>query len=642
MSKNIEPTNTKGIYVYNDGKCEQLHSKLENLPAVPIPANFQLAQQVQTLVTMFSNLADTVNKNALFLTRFEKPPPRTGLDLEAYLKSSNKIYNQMLSTYSSEDSADEKVRKLVKLGSQDEEKHINENILLKESVLEKLFEQNMDMKDKMKDVEERVKNLEVKQDSLEMKMDYVSEFSKDSSNDFFINLEKRIGSLEINLKKVSTGTGIGDELERLENCLSEKITRMNKKIDYLMDNMNKTVESENTDQNENILEIQINAFEEKMAKLEERLSGEIIHVKDDLSDSNKKVSNKLKTIFEALADRPKSNDNENSKPFNVSEFLLNELKERLEDIESEFSKRIITINNKLKEFDDIGKLNKMVSKLNTELSFKLNKDVFESTIELLLYKNDFYDFVNRNLIKKDKLNTFKYEFGEFKEQMKNELSEASNFSKRMRNTFESAIEDLEIKIGRFSKEIGKNDDLVSSILNRVIATENDGKALTRNFKELKQWIVDQLKTRLNSLATSTGIRCLSCGEKDVNYPPIPKHSMGNNGQLYQYQDDKYLYLNGVREEIRPNNENNHNNVGKGESRLFSAKTNPTNNRLFSASTVQNKKSKYSVGFKVFDRNQSTHEHKVKRHHNQQNFGKVKPSFKTRPFSSIQQKFIIRK
>lgn len=40
--------------------------------------------------------------------------------------------------------------------------------------------------------------------------------------------------------------------------------------------------------------------------------------------------------------------------------------------------------------------------------------------------------------------------------------------------------------------------------------------------------MEKFNVRLNSLATTHGIRCLSCGEKDLNYPPLNKYTYGDD------------------------------------------------------------------------------------------------------------------
>ena len=584
--------------------------------------------------------------------------------LNGYLKASNNVYQDLTENFVKNNEADNQIKKLARLGSNEENQIFHHNILLKENLFKTVLEKQEHQEKLINKYEERFLNMEAVQDNLKMKVEYATEGPKQaiSSNidkEHITNLEKQYKTLEVKLKKFSSNDDINEELERLERYLNEKIQRIDKKTNELADSFNDFSKNKSFDEEKlNMTKVKedLEQLEKQITDLKTKNDADYIKFKNDTVEYNDRLNKKIQGLLQDLSNRPVSEGNitKESKPFNTMEFMLNELTDRVNDIESDFSKRLIAIDNQLKEFDDISKINKMISKINAELNNKLNKDIFENGMNLVLHKNDFYDFVNKNLIKKDKLSSFKFELNEFKEYVNNNLKEQDNYTKKLKNTFDSGVEDLEIKIKTFMNDIHKNDGLLSTLNKKMKSIETDQESLAKKHNDLKQWIVDQLQHRLNSLATSTGIRCLSCGEKDVNYPPLQKFSMGENGQLYNYQDDKYIYMNGVREELRQKNENVQVNKGLNRPqssnksngfRLLSATTNVTNgNRLHSGKSTfkePNNKKSYTLGQKVFSKQQIIHEHNINQHLPVEQTISMQPKFRNRPFSSIAVKNTLR-
>lgn len=658
MSKTEINPQTDKIFIYTEGKCTELLEQAQ-LNTHVLASSFQLTQQIDTLTTMFISLADTVNKNALYMHKLgmengAKPGSRSNLD--GYLKASNKVYQGMLDEHVKSTDTDQQIKKLVRLGSDEEDKTFHRNMLLKESLLKSILDNQVDQAAMTKKYDDRLMNLEVVQDNLKMKVDFLTEGTKNPKGTAGVDptqlamLEKQYKNLEGKLKKCSSSDNLSEEIERLEGFLTDKIERTDKKLNELTDNFDDFVKEQRKKfENLDIKDMRedLNQLERQMSDFKSRFDNDFKGLRTEISEHNSKLSKKVQGLLQDISNKPiVDGQGRETKPFDTMEFMLNEITERVNDIESEFSKRLITIDNQLKEFDDISKINKMISKITVELNNKLNRDIFESSMSLVLYKNDFYDFVNKNLIKKDKLNTFKYELTEFKEYVNNNLKEQDSFAKKLKNTFDSGIDDLEIKINRFSGDIHKNDGIITSLNNKVKAVEKDLESISKKHKELRQWIADQFTSRLNSLATSTGIRCLSCGEKDVSYPPVQKFSMGADGQLYQYQDDKYIYMNGIREDIRAPNENLAFNPipSKPQSankpngfRLLSATTDTTKARLTSAKPMfeeSETKKQYTLGHKVFSKQQIIHEHNVKQHMPVEQTISMQPKFRNRPFSSI--------
>ena len=44
-------------------------------------------------------------------------------------------------------------------------------------------------------------------------------------------------------------------------------------------------------------------------------------------------------------------------------------------------------------------------------------------------------------------------------------------------------------------------------------------SLDQKIDKLQYFFIETYQAKLNSLMTTKGLQCLSCGEKDLNYPP---------------------------------------------------------------------------------------------------------------------------
>lgn len=60
---------------------------------------------------------------------------------------------------------------------------------------------------------------------------------------------------------------------------------------------------------------------------------------------------------------------------------------------------------------------------------------------------------------------------------------------------------------------------------------------SKKLNQLSSYCEEKFQERLNSLATTHGIKCLSCGEKDLNYPPLTKYTYGDDEKIYIFENN---------------------------------------------------------------------------------------------------------
>ena len=127
-----------------------------------------------------------------------------------------------------------------------------------------------------------------------------------------------------------------------------------------------------------------------------------------MKDIEEPVAKKEEKDQQKLEDQVKvlqNMDNHVGPNLNALKFTQDELSERLDDVERNLSKKIIGIENKIKDFDEIKKMNKLITRLQMEMNSKLNQETFEVEMATKIERNEFFEFINKNLVYRDKLKT---------------------------------------------------------------------------------------------------------------------------------------------------------------------------------------------------------------------------------------------
>lgn len=227
-----------------------------------------------------------------------------------------------------------------------------------------------------------------------------------------------------------------------------------------------------------------------------------------------------------------SEGTEPGKPEPSSTKVRTEIEGILSELERTLNKRLLSLESRLKEFDDIRKYDKVLMKIQIDMNSKLNKDIYESDMSTKLGRNEFFDFVNKNLISRDQLKTLDHKIDRFVSDHSEKITVIDAYSRKTKRSLTKKIEELQEIIEATSKSVAdsalkaqEREKLVDNIQQRMGQIE-------RQMHDLRVRVVEEFSARLRSLATTKTINCLSCGKKDINYPPLTAYTKGQDDRQY--------------------------------------------------------------------------------------------------------------
>lgn len=199
------------------------------------------------------------------------------------------------------------------------------------------------------------------------------------------------------------------KVNELENQLKEN-TQITQGIDQFLSSSNKK-------------------FAQIFKELEGLREGEVIEEKREEEESEEKdfelqEMNSLKSEHlneEQVKSEPKPAQLSPSinKNINALEYSINELTDRLNDIERNLNKKMMSMDNKLRDLDELKKMSKLIVRLQNEVNQKVNQDSYDMDLSQKIDKNEFFEYVNKNLVYKDKIKTFQFEI----QQLSNKIEE---------------------------------------------------------------------------------------------------------------------------------------------------------------------------------------------------------------------------
>ena len=648
--------NESKVYVFSEGKCSTLNS-FKEIKSTEFLSDFKLDTKFNYLFTMLKNLGQTVNNNAKYLSKFENESEN---NFKKFLINSANIYSE---------------RKL------EEEKDINKIL---DITLDRKNEFFLNMSNKILNHEKNItkinkkfsdlniENLRIKFENFKTKTEkeiinlkkdveekasliFVNEESKKNFKKILVNesliksIEKQLIQFEFNFKRSSQ-----------QNIKKEKTNSTQKlKLQQSLDSYENEFDDIKEDLYQKIDEIKKtqHIYKEQKIMYEKHISNsqkKFTLFNKDLNNM-RNILNSVKSGHKNIKVEEGNNnkvevkknlkiDNNNFGNLNIGanlnaiEYTMNEISERLDEVERNLSKKIINIDNKVKEFEDIKKMNKIISRLQLEMNSKLNQETFELEMNSKISRDEFFNFINKNLVYKDKIKAVEHETELLKEELTKEMENLSQKNDKFKIFFE--------------KEWKKLIDTLSVLQTRILLLEKNTESLqfsTKDFKknlanlkkmlfDLQNYCIQKFEERINSLSTTHGLKCLSCGEKEINYPPLNKYTYGDDNKIYLYENHDVKVINRL---------NNVKNFKKSKSNYGGKK-----NRIFSGQVLKslNKENKRggtatTKGETVFDTKHIYKEHFVKAHLNSEkkNFilrKKMKPAKKMRPFTSIPKQFIL--
>lgn len=646
--------NESKVYVFSEGKCSTLNS-FKEIKSTEFLSNLNLDTKFNYLFTMIKNLGQTVNNNAKYLSKFENESKK---NFKKYIIGSTNIFSDK------QIEGEKDIISLIdlNLGKKNmffldmKKKILNHenNITQINKKFSDLDLENLKLKfekfqtESEKEILNLKNNLEKKASLILLKEESKKNFKIILKNENLLkSMEKELIKFQFDLKRTSQQNLKKDKTNTSQKLiLQNSLDSYENEFDDIKEDLYQKIKHLKNSHEKNLEKIQINQKNAQNSKKKFVLfSKDINNIRNTLSTLRGPFEENRISSSENFEKKP---ENENIKKekknygnlniganLNAIEYTMNEVSDRLDEVERNLSKKIISLDNKVKEFEDIKKMNKIISRLQLEMNSKLNQETFELEMNSKISRDEFFEFINKNLVYKDKIKTVEHEMELLKEQLTKEMEKLSKKNDNFKLFFEKEWQKLLENLSLLQTKILLLEKNTQSLQFSTKDFKKNLKKLKKMLIDLQNYCIQKFEERLNSLSTTHGLKCLSCGEKELNYPPLNKYTYGDDNKIYLFENHDVQVVNKINQ-LKDLRKSNKNFVKKN--RIFSGvkKFGDENQRVGTGTTK---------GESVFDRKHVYREHFVKAHLNSEkkNFilrKKMKPEKKIRPFTSIPKQFIL--
>lgn len=539
------------LQVFTDGRMVELADfDVDSLTHVNEKLNIR--EQFDILISHFTSLARTVNVNAAFLRQFILKSTKQQ-KAENYLYEVLHNFNDLIHTLEPSASYDDLLEKENNSANQDSKsyewtKTINEHRKATKLIVNKL--RSLPVKTQIEELQKAHETIEKKVLTLENKEKGISsELDRFKTNIHQNNLlyvqlnskneemQQKIEVLDspdflLQSESISNINNKMNELNQQINEISNKTSLLAKSIS-MPNSINVPDRQIDTSFRKQILE-EINFLKENIEKDNSKLGKKILDleklVNDQLSDlyqnlDNLKVKNKTFSL---------SHENENVKgPLSAN---IVELEALIQNQERGFLKKFMILENMIKELSDIRKYEKIIPKIQIDLNSKISQELFNAEVQSKLDRGDFFDFVNQNLVSVDQMKTFNSELLKVSHELQDKLTCHENFINKLRKIVERNKDTTNGSFSNFQQEIVNIEKKLSDMEAQNFNTQDKFKCFDAETKKFQNNINHLLTLRAHKLATTQQLRCLSCGEKELFYPPLTKFVEGKNGYIYEQRD----------------------------------------------------------------------------------------------------------
>ena len=399
------------------------------------------------------------------------------------------------------------------------------------------------------------------------------------------------------------------------------------------------------------MEKSINFLEENLSREQNNLASKVRLLEESLAGH---VARLNQDISKARTHKPASHDSMPKEEIREAlEKLSADLSAGLQDIDTRFREKLSLVEENLAGFDGLRGLEPLFARLQDDLAAKLDRSVFEEQIGLKLNRSELVDLVFKSSASKDELRALEQKSEKILNDFSDRIQGIDLYTRKHKRNLSKRCEEIEKLIDEVSK---RSQEAASQLeTSRLFLDQMDKKMLSHEvkFSDLKTQVVEAFSARLRSLATTKTVNCLSCGKKDINYPPITELIKGETDYCYVKDLNPSEVVSTPHKEFKPSEAMKSSTLsGETQSKTCAPSrpgnffANGENNRIFSA--VSNPKSRlpsaqvkigslpkrqFSAADQVITREIVTKEHIEALHH--------ETAQKFRPFSSIQQKPLFR-
>ena len=522
------------IYVFSSGDCKPLNAlKAEGIEE--FGNNNKLGVQLEGLVSIVENLGRTVNRNALYVSKISE---RTKTQMNKLIEK-----DQLTSILNKRADILENLPYQRSVQTQLKEKSLKVATERENKAFSALLEYLKEERHSRKELEESVKNLKNEIETLKAKKVDKQEFSILSNDLSSLNehyresRKKEEEAQKINSDKFEQTNRNFDQFEQRTKTelkfFSMKLEDLKKSIEAVENqgHQGKRIGSI-TDLSSCFVEIDLfKEYQETQIRLFDGLEKRVEQVSSELIEEL--IGDKIKEFQWKLNSKKNKGDAENDKTEEQRTSNFNDLDEgvedRLEEIERNMNKKIIRLDSRLKELEDLKKLNKTISRIQIDMNMKINRDIYDQDNKLKLSKTEFFDFVNTNLITLDQLKTFQMSLEHIKEKFNESEKHQKQSIDQLERTFEEesqlsrhSFSEIDLNLGHLKKGQSSDHNQISQLIEKF-------DTLNLSFKKTHDSVFNLINQRILSLAKTKPQLCLSCGHKDINYPPILEHGPSEKG-----------------------------------------------------------------------------------------------------------------
>lgn len=572
LKPNFDETN---VFIFSSGLCQDLvlngQKMIHGVRQIENP-NVQIDELMRTI----NNLGETVNKNALFLknlsTNFQQ---KTSQDqtksLFEYLVRTNGViqgYFNCKKNNSFEGYFNPNKNNLMLQKTSTFEIRENEFQMTKADINAALALNARLMKDTMREFYENTRkttDLESKIEELKLILE-----KKNTAN------SSDIGTAQFNLKIGEVETSFSQKIADFKfqiASLAEKISVISKSIDvsenrikgemkFLSQKVNDSHKIINTKTDSKFSSINISNQRlndgEQLNDFKKECHIKFDNIKEQINDfnfeKNKKVLALLSSVPESTFDNfvkkmeaiEKLEKTDIDKSFRDMGLAIIDLQKKVD----KFSSLELESKQKLEEFsidlEKYKKSTKAISRMEIEMKTKLSRNIFEADINGKASKSEVAGLASSIAKLTEKIKDSQREYGFDKCVFFEKLNELDKSLSQINAQFSDSTGSKKKGLTVKSQKVDEQAITVDNF--KHFSKEIDEKMIffTRHFDESKQQILEIVNKRLSCLTTTRQLNCLSCGAKDVNYPPVVMYQEGQNKQLYwadKNKDKENYYLN---------------------------------------------------------------------------------------------------
>jgi hypothetical protein len=604
------------IYAYQEGKCIELKDLVEK--GSDCDSELQKSTDFEKLSLLIKNISTTINKNAQYMLNIGKQQNNLEKIIFNFLNSSSNNMNLYFKNN------EEKPNVML------EDKNAFETLSHFHCDLEKKFLKSFnEEKRNLSLTEKKLQNFENLLNNLKNKKDEVDNSNVSKSGNIEKEMEEFKNQFNYKLNRIQNSILDYSSKDYVEVLFNDLKKCHDEETDVLREMIHKTNNKMTEIKNHEIFKQSINLSQgEKKQKENDKRFIKIEEEVENLKETNLGLKKKIKGLMKKLKKMIENNKGDKNE-------------ERLNNLEEKFTQNGVNI------FETIDEIRPRL-------------EILENTFEEKVDKEKLFDFLAENFVRKINFENERNKNEKESLLIKNIINDNDKEYKQFKFNIANKVEDLKHLMIPFKEKLEK----LKKDFCEFISMENGGERmynrLEKKIEKLHEFFIEKYTDKVNNLATTKGLQCLSCGERAYEYPPNTVFLKGKDDNIYCIPNKHFLYtkktnvsLNESKQNLKkssPDKKSKNTDIGesfkenktikkvnlksdgsKKDFRLTSAKTSGKLSNLVNKNIV--------TGQTVFNNSHIISEHFFKSHLPLEKIidNHLYTSSKLRPFSSIPNK-----